>query len=90
MHFPTEKCGFLQKNAAFQGHVAGNRRKSQEGFQGLRIKNAGQLSQDTSEWMTDFLLIHGFFCNKKARFVDSHTHLVITGDSVTHSLHSRE
>ena len=41
MHFPTEecsfvfraeKCTFLQKNVAFGGHMAGNHRKSQEGF----------------------------------------------------------
>ena len=32
MTFPEEKCTFLQKNAAFGGHIAGNRRKSQEGF----------------------------------------------------------
>ena len=32
MHFPAEKCTFLQKNAVFRGHVAGNRRKLQEGF----------------------------------------------------------
>ena len=30
MPFPTEKCTFLQKNAVFGGHVAGNRRKSRE------------------------------------------------------------
>ena len=33
MHFPAEKCAFLQKNAVFGGwHMAGNRRKLQEGF----------------------------------------------------------
>ena len=32
MHFPAEKCTFLQKNAVFGGHMAGNRRKLQEGF----------------------------------------------------------
>ena len=32
MPFPTEKCTFLQKNAVLGGRIAGNRRKSQEGF----------------------------------------------------------
>ena len=39
MHFPAEKCIFLQKNALSctkmrfsGGHMAGNRRKLQEGF----------------------------------------------------------
>ena len=30
--FPTEKCPFLQKNAALGGHIARNCRKSQESF----------------------------------------------------------
>ena len=30
--FPSEKCTFLQKNVAFGGHIAGNRKKSQDGF----------------------------------------------------------
>ena len=32
----------------------------------------------------------GFFRNKKARFVNSHIHLAITGESFTHSLLSHE
>ena len=42
------------------------------------------------KWFTDFLFIQGFFHNKKARFVHSHIHLVITGECLTYSLHSRE
>ena len=32
MHFPAENCTFLQKNVVFGVHMAGNRRKLQEGF----------------------------------------------------------
>ena len=32
MHFPEEKCGLLQKMQFSGGHMAGNRRKSQEVF----------------------------------------------------------
>ena len=32
MPFPAEECTFLQTNAVFRGHMAGNRRKLQEGF----------------------------------------------------------
>ena len=32
MHFPAEKRTFLQKNVVFGRHMAGNRRKLQEGF----------------------------------------------------------
>ena len=42
MTFPAETCTFLQKNAVSGGtsqEIAG-------GFQGSRVKNAGQLSQD--------------------------------------------
>ena len=41
------------------------------------------------ERFTDFLLNHGFFRSKKARFVHSHLHEAITGKCSTHSLHSR-
>ena len=57
MHFPAEKCTFLQESAVSGG---AHGRKPQEiagGLQGSRIKNASQLSQehirygDGSLWM---------------------------------------
>ena len=44
----------------------------------------------TGEWFTELLFIHGFFRDKKARFVHSHIHLAITGECFTLSLHSHE
>ena len=44
----------------------------------------------TGECFTDFLFIHSFFRNKKARLIHSHIHLAITGECFTHSPHSRE
>ena len=54
MHFPAEKCLFMQKMhfpAEKWGFRGAHGRKPQEiagGFQGSRIKNASQLSQDFS------------------------------------------
>ena len=42
------------------------------------------------EWFIDFLFNHGIFRSKKEHFVHSYIHLAITGESSTHSFHSRE
>ena len=46
MHFPAEKYTFLQKNAVFWGAHGRKPQESARGFQGSRIKNASQLSQE--------------------------------------------
>ena len=45
MPFPARKCTFLQKNVLFGGHMAGNRRKLQEGF---RAQESRTLAKPTS------------------------------------------
>ena len=64
MHFPAEKCRFLQQKCTFLQKKCGFRwargRKLQEiagGLQGPRIKNASQLSQDCCRRGGSILLI---------------------------------
>ena len=67
--FPTEKCTFLQKNAfscrkmhfpaekcGFRGAHGREPQEIARGFQGSRIKNASQLSQDMSAFSAAILL----------------------------------
>ena len=46
MHFPAEKCTFLQKNAVFRGAQGRKLKEIAGGFQNSRIKRATQLLQE--------------------------------------------
>ena len=51
MHFPAEKCTFLQKNAVFGGHMARNRRKLQEGFRAQESRTLANFHKMISEFI---------------------------------------
>ena len=62
MHFPVEKCSFLQKNALScrkmlfffggGGHTAGNRRKLQEGFRAQESRTLTNLNKTIAHPLT--------------------------------------
>ena len=86
MPFPAEKCTFLQKNAVFGVAQGMKLQKIAGGFQGSRIKNAIQLSQDLFCGLLGWVVFFGGGGSLELSGPHRSTH--ITSNLVSHPVRS--